>query len=59
MCTTMKLFSPTADNALAVLVFVCSFSDRPIIRRHGERDDAHGLREGAGGSSSESELQQP
>lgn len=41
------------------LVLSCSFSDRPIIWRHGERDDAHGLREGAGCGSSESELQQP
>lgn len=50
----MKLFSPTTDGAPGV-----SFSDRPIVWRHGERDDAHGLREGASGCSSESELQQP
>lgn len=35
------------------------FSDRPVIRCHGERDDAHGLREGTSGGSTESELQQP
>lgn len=35
------------------------FSDRLIVRRHGERDDAHGLREGTSGCCAESELQQP
>lgn len=35
------------------------FSDWLIVRRHGERDDAHGLREGTSGGCAESELQQP
>lgn len=51
---------PTARVPLVALhdVALC-FSDGPVIWRHGERDDAHGLREGASGRSSESQLQQP
>lgn len=35
------------------------FSDGPVVRKHGERDHAHGLRERASGGGAESELQQP
>lgn len=34
-------------------------SDGTVVRKHGERDHADGLREGAGGGGAESELQQP
>lgn len=35
------------------------FSDGTVVRKHGERDHAHGLRERASGGGAESELQQP
>lgn len=45
--------------SLLMMCFFLSSSDGPVVRKHGERDHANGLRERAGGGGVESELQQP
>lgn len=59
----MQPLTVTGSGALASslpMVRSCvPFSDWLIVRRHGERNDAHGLREGTSGGCAEGELQQP